>query len=279
MYNVYFTLQALNLKFSNLSLLLLKTFEHSDLDATQLTLAYHQPPLRIASWRRAARDYAQTKRQYTRWIHHSWPKWDDVSAGTRNVGFRSSTLLCVKETRAFTTSRSLVISVFLPFFFLSCDNVTLPFLVVEFGSAFPTRGIVCDDLWLRSVRTSQHHRYIHANSCPMLEANQDGTCRFPSPPASWIRMNIDQRSFIDLRGHQDALYVVTLIVAACKSMSSISTLDRQEKKFSLNRYIYIYLSFILSMYIYVVITINSNSIYKYTRNVRSYDVGIIYLFL
>lgn len=65
----YFTLQALNLKFSNLPLLLLKTFEHSDPDATQITLAYHQPPLRIASWRRAARDYVQTKRQYTRWIY------------------------------------------------------------------------------------------------------------------------------------------------------------------------------------------------------------------
>jgi len=147
---------------------------------------------------------------------------------TRNVDFRCSTLLCVKETRAFTTSQSLVISVFLPFFpfMRQCDAVISR---CEFGSAFPTRGIVCNDLWLRSVRTSQHHRYIHANSRPMFEANQDGTRRPSSAPTSWIEyMNIDQRSFIDLRGHQDALYIA-LIVVVRKSMASISSSDRQGK--------------------------------------------------
>jgi len=41
-------------------------------------------------------------------------------------------------------------------------------------------------------------------------------------------MNIDQRSFIDLRGHQDALYIA-LIVAMRKSIAPISPSDRQGK--------------------------------------------------
>lgn len=109
----------------------------------------------------------------TKWIR-GWPKWVTwVSVGTRKTDFRSLyTALSVRLKRdAFTTSW-LDPSLYLySFFFL--HDAAVRFSTAKFGSAFPTRGIVCNDLWLRSAHTSQHHRYIHANSSPILEANQD----------------------------------------------------------------------------------------------------------
>lgn len=135
-----------------------------------------------------------------RWIH-SWPKWNNVSAGTRNVGFRSSTFLCVKETQDIhhlSISRYICIPSFFPFV-RQCDAAISR---CKFGSAFPTHRIVCNDLWLRSVRTSQHHRYIHANSRSRLIKTGLPALPLPVPHESvWIL--ISEPDFIDLRGHQD----------------------------------------------------------------------------
>lgn len=107
----------------------------------------------------------------TKWIR-GWSKWDTwVSVSTRKADFRSLyiALSCVKETPSPPLG-SIPHYICIPFFL---HDAATRFLTAEFGSAFPTRGIVCNDLWLRSARTSQHHRYIHANSRPILEANQD----------------------------------------------------------------------------------------------------------
>jgi len=132
----------------------------------------------------------------TRWIH-SWPKWNDVSAGTRNVGFHSSTLHASKRRdHSLPLDSSLYLYIFL-FFFSFVRQCDAAISCCEFGSTFPTRGIVCDDLWLHSVRTSQHHRYIHANSRSMLEANQDGIAALPLPlPHESVWILISDHSLI-----------------------------------------------------------------------------------
>lgn len=108
----------------------------------------------------------------TKWIR-GWSKWDTwVSVSTRKADFRSlyTALSCVKETPSpplVSIPRYICIS----FFFL--HDAAARFSTAEFGSAFPTRGIVCNDLWLRSARTSQQSSLHSRNSRPILEANQD----------------------------------------------------------------------------------------------------------
>lgn len=194
------SLKALYLEFSNLSPLLFSpvtflllitihaiTWKRSSIaisrrDANKVSIS-STTVTKVASWRRRHCSRLRSNGAVTKWIR-DWPKWDNVSVGTRKADFRSlythSFVRRRDDVVHHLSGRSLVISVFL--FFSSSFYATLPFLVcrVRLG-LFPTRGIVYDDLWLRSTRTSQHHRYIHANSCPILEANQDFDALFLCP--------------------------------------------------------------------------------------------------
>lgn len=141
-----------------------------------------------------ARDYVQTKRQY-----EVDPRLTKVG---RRLGGHAKCRLpllhaSMRQRDASIHHLSIPRYICIPSFFSFMRQCDAAISRCEFGSAFPTRGIVCNDLWLRSVRTSQHHRYIHANSRPMLEANQDGTLPLPLPHESvWILISEPDHSLI-----------------------------------------------------------------------------------
>lgn len=120
--------------------------------------------------------------------------------GTREKpDFRSSILPCVERdviSALATSVRSLVISVFLFFFFsfFFCARATqlstLLFLVASSTRPFPHAGLFA--VTFDFVRRARRNIIVTFTQIAARYSrfNQDGTHCFSSAPVSWIRMNI-----------------------------------------------------------------------------------------
>lgn len=161
---------------------LLETLEYRDLDATQIKLAYRQPPLRVASWRRAC-SRLRRNGAVTKWIR-GWPKWDAwVSASTRKVDFRSLCHSFVRQRDAFTTSRVDPSLYLYSFFARRCR-----FSLRSSARPFPHVGLFAmtsDSVWCARRNIIVTFTQIAARYSRLIR-----TRRFSSPPLShesaWI---------------------------------------------------------------------------------------------
>lgn len=190
------TLKALYHEFSNLSLFspvtfyfslpftqLLETLEYRDLDATQIKLAYRQPPLRVASWRRAC-SRLRWNGAVTKWIR-GWPKWDTWSLGGHaksRLPVSLSLFRASKRRVHHFSGRSLVISVF-----LFCTTLCR-FSLRSSARPFPHVGLFA--MTFDSVRCARRNIIVTFTQIAGRYSRQIRTRRFSSLPlpheSAWI---------------------------------------------------------------------------------------------